>query len=128
MARHAFNANFTKRRKRIKDKKVALFVEVEEGGRKYKALHPGELWAYYRQLSGHEKLISAQMRREEDMQFIVNYRDDYADWDAIRYKGVFYNITSVDDFEGYKKELVIYASTLSWQPDPKDIMEWCGES
>jgi len=43
--------------KPLKDKKIIIY-EVEEGGGfsrpKYKPIHPGQLWAYARQLSAKE--------------------------------------------------------------------------
>jgi hypothetical protein len=42
------------------------------------------------------------------------------------YKGVFYNITRVDTFEGYKEDLKLYAAQLATQPKPGNVEEWQG--
>lgn len=47
------------------------------------------------------------MNRE--VQFVINLRDDTTTAHVIRYKGVDYDITRVDTFEGYKADLTLYA-------------------
>jgi SPP1 family predicted phage head-tail adaptor len=63
-------------------------------------------------------VLSATVRQEiyaaqsvhavEDVQFVINWRDDVTTAHVIRYKGVLYDITRVDGFEGYKGDLVVY--------------------
>ena len=123
MARFQYLANDTRRRPRVKDKKVIIYRR--EGGAYY-PLHPGQVWAYARQLSGDEIHRAKQDSRDEDMQFILNYRPDHALWDHILYRGIFYDVTRVDTFEGYKKDLIVYAHNKQAQPEPDDIREWDG--
>jgi len=122
MARYQQNANETRRRKRVKDKKIIIYTRKNG---EYYPLHPGQLWAYVRQLSGDEMYKAKQSFREEDIQFVVNYRADYSDWDHIGYRGKFYNITRVDTYEGYKTDLTIYANSVrGGQPDASEVHEW----
>jgi head-tail adaptor len=119
--RFQYGVNETRRKPRVKDKKVIIYTRKNDI---YTPLHPGQLWAYFRQLSGDEIHRAKQDRREEDTQFIVNYRPDHADWDYIACHGIFYNITRVDTFEGYKDDLTIYAHNIQGQPDPEEVREW----
>ena len=45
----------------------------------------------------------------EEVQFVINWRDDITTRHIVRYKGVDYDITRVDTFEGYKSDLTLYA-------------------
>ena len=113
MAKHSYNTNATRRRKRIKDKKITIYTKEWDNKndvRLYIPVHPGKVWAYVRQLSGEEVLFAKQRDNVEDIQFVVNYRPDYADWYGIIYNGIYYHITRVDTYEGYKGELTVYAS------------------
>jgi len=44
-----------------------------------------------------------------EMIFEINWRDDITPKNWIVYKGKEYNITRIDDYEGYKDTLRIYA-------------------
>jgi hypothetical protein len=53
------------------------------------------------------------------MPFTINYCADVTAAETfISYKGVFYNITRVDTFDGYKDDLKLYAARLATQPKP----------
>ena len=45
----------------------------------------------------------------EEVQFVINWRDDITTAHVVRYNGVDYDIMRVDTFEGYKNDLTIYA-------------------
>ena len=128
MARYQYGANDTKRRRRLKDKKIVIYRRMGEEtsytGGMIKPVHPGKLWAYVRQLSGDEIHRGKQDHYDEDILFVVNYRSDHADWDHILYRGIFYNITRVDTYEGYKSDLTVYANNIRGQPDPRQVQEW----
>ena len=72
-------------------------------------IHNGTLWAYYRQLSGKEFYASKAVQHYEECLFIINYRDDITTDMEIEYSGKYYDITRIDDFEGYKSDISIYA-------------------
>ena len=104
----------------LKDKKIDLVkitlgqgdfgqpIEIEE------PLPNGEnIWAYYRHASGSEFFAAAQTNHKLEVVFIINWRDDLDPTDVkVRYKGELYDITRIDDFEGYKNDIKIYASKL----------------
>jgi hypothetical protein len=61
------------------------------------------------------------------MFFTINWRQGVNAADCfIEYRGVFYDITRVDTFEGYKEDLKLYAALLASQPKPGDILPWDG--
>jgi SPP1 family predicted phage head-tail adaptor len=45
----------------------------------------------------------------EEVLFVVNYRDDITTAHVVRFRGVLYDITRVDVFEGYKGDITLYA-------------------
>ena len=102
----------------IKDKKITIcdYIEgVNENGYPIEGLFPipnGEnIWAYYRQASGNEFYAAAQVNASIEAIFKINWRDDLNENMIIQYKGKEYNITRIDDYEGYKNDLTIYATT-----------------
>lgn len=114
----------------LKDKKIILYraehIKDNEGfsTTKYTPIHPGRLWAYVRQLSAAEFMAAHAVHQTEEMIFVVNWRPDLDPDCFIEYKGVFYNVTRVDTFEGYKEDLRVYAARLAIQPGAGDVVEW----
>lgn len=101
----------------LKDKKISIIAYRELGRDEYNdpihewgAIENGEnIWAYVRQLSGREIFAAAQVQAEEEMLFVVNWRDNVDTSCQIEYKGLKYDITRIDTYEGYKDDLKIYA-------------------
>lgn len=105
----------------LKDKKIDICVKVEtedDDGFKVYGYMPiddlGKKWAYYKQLSASLFFASSQTNVKEECFFRVNYhsylkpnraRDLY-----IIYNDVLYSVTRVDDYEGYKGDISLYAS------------------
>ena len=117
----------------LKDKKIAIyrkFVDKDNAGFAmpvYAPIHPGRLWAYVRQLSASEFYAAKAVQQSEEMLFTINYRRDVTAADCfIEYKGIFYDITRVDTYEGYKEDLKLYAARLASQPQPGEIVAWQG--
>lgn len=106
---------------KLKDKKIRILGYIhtvdEEGFGvdAWKAIHNGRLWAYYRQLSGSEFFSSAMVNANEEVLFSVNYRTDITTEMLIEYKEQYYEITRIDDFEGYKDDLNIYCKLAADQ-------------
>jgi len=101
---------------RMKDKKITILGATygrDEWGNQVEILGPipgGEnIWAYVRHASGTEYYAARQVQQEVEMIFEINWRDDIGPDNWILYKGKEYNITRIDDFEGYKDTLRIYA-------------------
>lgn len=83
--------------------------------RKYPVESMGTVWAYFRHLSGKEVFAAATVNYREELLFQVNYRPDITTTHGIRYNGVLYDITRVDVFEGYKRDLTLYCSRRTRQ-------------
>ncbi len=98
---------------KLKDKKIEILRQVhakDESGFTTTTLEPvgAPVWAYFRQLSGKEVFAAATTNYKEEVLFQVNYRVDITNTHVIRYKGILYDITRVDVFEGYKGDLTLY--------------------
>lgn len=101
---------------RMKDKKITIWgatYGIDEWGNQVKIPGPipgGEnIWAYVRHASGSEYYGAAGVQQKVEMIFEINWRDDITPKNWIVYKGKEYNITRIDDYEGYKDTLRIYA-------------------
>ena len=81
------------------------------------AEHTGRfIWAFY---------ASQALQQKEDMFFTVNWRNDISAADCfIGYKGIIYDITRIDTFEGYKDDLKLYALMLATQPKSGEILPY----
>ena len=100
----------------VKDKKVTFLVSTIEQDAELNpivvwAALPGaeNIWAYYRQASGTEIFQAATINTKVEAVFEINWRNDINTSMQIQYQGQDYNITRIDDFEGYKEALKIYA-------------------
>lgn len=101
--------------KKLKDKKIRI-VKLQQSKDKdgfmideWIPIHSGTLWAYYRQLSGKEFYASKAVQHDEECLFIINYRDYITADMEIEFKDKYYDITRIDNFEGYKNDIYIYA-------------------
>ena len=96
---------------KLKDKKVDIlgveYVTDKYGNRKKQTVTLATVWAYFRQLSGNE-IYRVTTQTEETVMFRINYRDDISTDNIIKYKDTLYNITRVDVYEGYKRDLTLY--------------------
>ena len=90
----------------MKDKKITI-LEYDEDNKfvpKYE-----NIWAYYRQASGQEIFLAGQTQAQIEVVFEINWKPDLDTSMIITYKDQDYNITRIDDFEGGKNDLKIYA-------------------
>ena len=99
---------------KLKDKKIEILAVThtqDPEGYSIETLTPisPPMWAYLRQLSGKEVYAAMSVQAVEEVQFVINWRDDITPRHIVRYKGVDYDITRVDTFEGYKQDLTLYA-------------------
>ena len=99
---------------KLKDKKIEILAVThtqDPDGYSIETLTPisPPMWAYFRQLSGKEVYAAMSVQATEEVQFVVNWRDDITTRHIIRFQGVDYDITRVDTFEGYKQDLTLYA-------------------
>lgn len=99
---------------KLKDKKIEILRpshERDPEGFTVETLTPiaPPLWAYFRQLSGKEIYANATTVAVEQVLFTINWRDDVDSACVIRFRGVLYDVTRVDTFEGYREDLTVYA-------------------
>lgn len=98
---------------KLKDKKIELlrpsFIKDAEGF-STETLTPiaPPLWAYFRQLSSKELQANAATFDTEQVLFVVNWREGLGTGLVVRYKGVLYDVTRVDVFEGYKGDVGLF--------------------
>lgn len=112
---------------KLKDKKIRILSYesyVNNNGfgvEEWKPIHKGKLWAYYRQLSGKEFFAAATVNATEDVLFTVNHRVDIDTDMLVEYAGKYYQITRIDNHEGYKTDLDLYCKSNPDQtPDIKE--------
>ena len=96
---------------KLKDKKIEIqesrYVTDKYGNRIKQTVTIATVWAYFRQLSGDE-IYRVTTQTEETVMFRINYRSDITTSHVIKYKDTLYNITRVDVYEGYKRDLTLY--------------------
>ena len=102
-----------------KDKKVTLLNSVNqvdsEGYIKqvWEPVPGGEnIWAYYRYASGSEVAKAYGVDIKVEAFFEINWRTGVTTEMRILYKGDVYDITKIDDFEGNKTGLRLYANKI----------------
>lgn len=105
---------------KLKDKRIEILKPVtttDKEGFSSTALEPiaPPVWAYFRQLSGKEVFAAATTNYKEEVLFQVNYNPAITTTHVIRYKGILYDITRVDTFEGYKGDLTLYCNRRARQ-------------
>lgn len=109
---------------RLKDKKIKIYKRTEAvrdsdgyASCKYTPIHPGTLWAYVRQTSGKEYYAAMAQQVTEEILFVVNWREDLTmdqvRWLYIEYNGRWYDVQRIDTYEGYKREIQIFAKSTS---------------
>lgn len=96
----------------LKDKKISVWrftsttsmgVEVKRFVARYRSI-----WAYYRHNGGTAALEGSALRVYDENAvalFIINRRDDIDIDDYIVYNHKVYQITRIDDFEGYRDDI-----------------------
>ena len=98
--------NIAAMRVRITFQKNAVTVD-KYGNHKKETVTIATVWAYFRQLSGDE-IYRVTTQATEEVMFRINYRSDITTAHVIKYKDTLYNITRVDVYEGYKRDLTLY--------------------
>ncbi|RXM73644.1 head-tail adaptor protein [Clostridium tetani] len=100
----------------VKDKKITIMerinVEDEDGftTQKLEPLPGAEnIWAYYRHAKASEFYEAAKLNTKIECIFEINWKNDIDVTMKIKYKNQLYDISQIDDFEGYKESLKIYA-------------------
>jgi SPP1 family predicted phage head-tail adaptor len=94
---------------KLKDKKIQIVKLVNKD---HRPIHPGKLWAYYRQLSGKEMEQAALFGAVETVEFIINWRADVREGMFVIFGNKRYTVSRIDNFEGYKKDLTLYCTSI----------------
>ena len=114
-------------RRILKDKRIEVLCKVagrDSAGFDMEGYMPitdtpdGKQWAYFRALGGSLYWAAAATQVKADVMVVVAW----SDWLAamrwlekvyVRYAGRLYQATRVDTYEGYKRDLTIYAQLLN---------------
>lgn len=110
--------------RKLKDKKITIYEKVsgkDSSGfpiNGYRPFTNSPQWAYYRQLSEKELYRNSTTNLIEECLFTVNWSEDLAGITYptdfyLEYNGKWYVITRIDPYEGYKRDLTIYAKFFS---------------
>jgi len=119
----------------LKDKKVVVYKEVEDRDSSgfrvtgYMPIHPqATLWAYYKELSATLIYASHTTTAKEESQIAINYlaalNKAYPQDYYVLYDGVLYQVTRVDNYEGYKSDLVLYVKSTTTKPSSMTILPY----
>lgn len=106
----------------LKDKKITIYKKVtfrDSSGFQTTAYMPitetGKFWAYFKQLSADLMYKQNSTFNGESCYFRINWNDYLrtakASDLAIGYRGIAYNVTRVDPYEDYTRDLVLYGKT-----------------
>ncbi len=98
---------------KLKDKKIEILAEtsvINENGYPETVLQAicPPVWAYFRHLSCKEIFAANAVNAQEEVLFTINWRDDVTPAHVVRYKGMLWDVTRVDTFEGYKQDISLY--------------------
>lgn len=106
-----------KKNNQLRDKKIDIVKQVK-GYDDYgepiddTQVIAANIWAYYRQASANEFFEAATASYKVEAVFGIAYRKDIDHTCKVIFRGETYDITRIDDFEGYKETLRIYASKV----------------
>lgn len=105
----------------LKDKKIVIYKKIDyrdaEGfpATGYMPVHPQpSVWAYFKQLSASLVYESSTTTTKEECLFRVNWLDclrtAYPSDLTIGYRGILYQITRIDPYLDYTRDMVLYGS------------------
>lgn len=113
-----YHNNQNTHRARLKDKKISLAANtstVDNEGIPHDttAYFAQGIWAYVRQIDQTKRASSVVPYSEEEYVFYINWRDDL-DVDGtlwLVWNSKVYEVTRVDTYEQYKRDMALYAKT-----------------
>ena len=105
----------------LKDKKIVIYKKIEYRDAEgfpttgYMPVHPQpSVWAFFKQLSASLVYASGTTTTKEECLFRVNWLDclrtAYPSDLTIGYRGILYQITRIDPYEDYTRDMVLYGS------------------
>ncbi len=96
---------------KLKDKKIDIceyqYTSDAIGNRVKTLVTVATVWAYFRQLSMKE-FYGVTTQVQEEVLFQINYHTNITTANVIAFRGMNYEITRIDTFEGYKTDLKLY--------------------
>ena len=104
----------------LKDKKIVIYKKgmfTDADGFQTEGFMPihaqQSIWAYFKQLSAQLIYSSDSAQSQEECLFRINWLDYVRTVNpanlAIGYNGLVYDVTRVDPYEDYRRDLVLYA-------------------
>ncbi|MFR3369368.1 MAG: phage head closure protein [Clostridioides difficile] len=107
-----------------KNKKITILERLEkqnEIGGFESTYEPIEelknIWAYYRHLSGKEIFAAGAESSKVEVIFVVNWKEELIKISPVNIKVLYnkeeYEVTRIDDFEGGKTDIKIYAYKIN---------------
>ena len=108
----------------LKDKKVVVYKKVttkDSSGFQvtgYMPIHPqATIWGYFKELSATLIYASNTTTAKEESQIAINYTEalkrQYPQDYYVKFDNVLYQVTRVDNYEGYKSDLVLYVKSTN---------------
>ena len=104
----------------LKDKQIVIYKHItyKDSGFQVQAYMPiheeAALWAYFKQLSGSLLYASQSVNTKEECMFRINWREylrtAYPSDLTIGYQGIYYQVTRIDPYEDYQRDMVLYGS------------------
>lgn len=105
----------------LKDKKIVIYKKLSYRDAEgfpvdgYMPVHPqSSIWAFFKQLSANLIYASGTTTTKEECLFRVNWLDylrtAYPSDLTVGYRGILYQITRIDPYEDYTRDMVLYGS------------------
>lgn len=111
----------------LKDKKAMVYRREgykTPGGHfipQYRPIAPVDLWCYTKQLSMDQLYAAMAYSTEETRLFVFNHLENVKTYDAIMYKGQWYEITRVDTTDDYNTDSFVYVKQL-FTPSEENVL------
>ena len=108
----------------LKDKKVVVYKIIHDRDSQgfpadsYMPVHPtANIWGYFKELSAWLTYQSQTTTAKEESQIAINYTDairkQYPQDYYVLYDNVMYWVKRIDNYEGYKTDLVLYVASTT---------------
>lgn len=108
----------------LKDKKIVVYKKLTMKDKQgfqttgYMPIHPtANVWGYFKELSATLIYASNTTTAKEESQIAINYTEalkrQYPQDYYVLFDNVLYQVTRVDNYEGYKTDLVLYVKSTN---------------
>lgn len=100
---------------KLKDKKIVIYTYVG-GNTNYRLNAEGPFWAYFRQMSTQEIYEARAMTQKEEAIFTINHHESVKVYDLVLFRGTYYKVNRIDEYEGNRDDMKLYAATYNSKP------------